>query len=415
MSHHISLNAWFGSDQEQAAVKIAKVFRMGREQGEKVLRQLRDGMSWQFDQKIPDHQAGPVAAYLQSLGFHVDLKPVQKFQEEEDDFEESDAYESEYEDTVASEGPKNSKSFGFLGKGGELFVLFLTNALKTIFTLGVYHFWGKTRIRKYIWSNTTFAGDQFSYHGTGKELFVGFLKFSALMLLLIGSMTALEIYGGVEGRMTANLISIPLAVCVPALMVWAFRYRLSRTDWRGIRFSFRGEAKRAIMLYLKGGIFTLFTLGLYWPFFKMQTEKFWRENSYFGNLQGEFSGEGKEVFGKYVLAVFLGILTVGIYWIWFRAYLARYYWSKTRFGNGTFRFNATGGEWFSLYFVNLLLLAVTLGLAYPWVTVRSQKFFAEHLTLEGDLNLDMVVQEMQNSSAFGDQGADAFDIPIDIG
>ena len=46
----------------------------------------------------------------------------------------------------------------------------IVNVCLTILTLGVYHFWGKAKVRRYLFSHTAFAGDRFAYHGTGKEL-----------------------------------------------------------------------------------------------------------------------------------------------------------------------------------------------------------------------------------------------------
>ncbi len=412
MSHQITLNSWFGSDPDQAAQKLAKVFQMSLEQGEIVVDQLRDGQPWKFARKISDHQAGPAAAYLQSLGFQVDLQP-----DENSAGGTMDSYDEQ--DALATR-PESSESdlslpFAFRGEGKELFGIFFVNMLKTILTLGIYRFWAKTKIRQYIWSNTVFIGDAFSYHGTGKELFQGFVKFMGMMIPFLALMMALQIFGGESGQVIAGLLPLGFWPLIPVLMVGAWRYRLSRTSWRGIRFSFRGERQEALMVYLKGGFLTAITLGLYWPYFRMQAETFWRGNSHFGNLKGEFTGEAKEVFGKYVLAVFLTIITMGVYWIWFSAYMTRYNWSHTRFGNAHFRFTATGGELFVLNFVNVLLLVFTVGLAYPWVVVRNQKFFTGHLTLDGDFDMDSVVQEMKESGAVGEEALDAFDIPVDVG
>lgn len=412
MSHQITLNSWFGTDPHLAAEKMAKVFRINLEQGQTILGQLQDGQEWRFARKISDHQAGPAAAYLQSLGFQVDLKSLSAMDDARMD---AAPWIDEETDAASEADSRNGLPFAFLGKGGELFGILAANWLKTVFTLGVYHFWAKTKKRHYMWSNTTFAGDHFSYHGTGKELFRGFLKILPIILGFIALITGIQIYGGAWGEAVASLTQIFVIAIIPLLMVKAWRYRLSRTAWRGIRFSFRGESKEATMIYLKGALLTALTLGLYWPYFQMQSEEFWRKNSYFGNLQGKFTGEAKEIFGKYVLAIFLTVLTAGIYWIWFHAYLKRYYWSNTQFGDATFRFTATGGEWFVLNLVNFLLLIFTLGLGYSWVAVRNQKFFTEHLTLEGEFNLDSVIQEMQQSDALGEEALDAFDVPVDIG
>ena len=84
------------------------------------------------------------------------------------------------EDSTAAEGstepPSGSKSFAFRGSGGELFKITIVNFLLTIVTLGIYYFWGRTRVRQYIYSQTEFEGDRFVYHGTGKELLIGWLK-----------------------------------------------------------------------------------------------------------------------------------------------------------------------------------------------------------------------------------------------
>ncbi len=412
MSHQITLNSWFGSDPDQAAKKLAKVFRISQEQSEAVVDQLRDGRFWKFNQNISDHQAGPAAAYLQSLGFHVDLQPAKITDDERMGSWASEDFRGDHHESSESD---LGLPFDFRGEGKELFGLYFVNMLKTILTLGVYRFWAKTKVRQYLWANTVFAGDSFSYHGTGKELFRGFLKFFGMLIPVVAAMMALQIYGGESGRALGGLLPLLFWPLIPVLMVGAWRYRLSRTAWRGIRFSFRGERMQAMKIYLKGGFLTVITLGLYWPYFRMQAETFWRENSWFGDLKGEFTGDAKEVFGKYLLAIFLSIITLGVYWVWFSATMTRYYWAHTRFGDARFKFTATGGELFALNIVNILIIIFTVGLAYPWVIVRNQKFFTEHLTLEGDFDIESVIQEMQESGAIGEEALDAFDIPVDVG
>ena len=64
----------------------------------------------------------------------------------------------------------------FHGMGGTLLGMHVVNVCLTLVTLGGYHFWAKAKIRRYLFSQTSFAGDRFVYHGTGKELYEGFLK-----------------------------------------------------------------------------------------------------------------------------------------------------------------------------------------------------------------------------------------------
>ncbi|MCY4396908.1 MAG: DUF898 family protein, partial [Rhodospirillaceae bacterium] len=61
------------------------------------------------------------------------------------------------------------------GRSGELFVIFLVNLALSILTLGIYRFWGRTRIRRYVWSQTSLLGEPLEYTGRGIELFLGFL------------------------------------------------------------------------------------------------------------------------------------------------------------------------------------------------------------------------------------------------
>jgi uncharacterized membrane protein YjgN (DUF898 family) len=218
-----------------------------------------------------------------------------------------------------------------------------------------------------------------------------------------------------EGELVSDLISLVIIAVLPALMVRAWRYRLSRTAWRNIRFSFQGKAKDALVLYFIGSALTVVTLGLYWPFFKMKTEKFWRENSWFGDVQFSFSGVGKEFFKKFLLAVILTPLTLGFYLFWFTADLKRYLWSHSHIGGATFHFPITGKAYMNLKVGNFFIILFTLGLGYPWVVIRNRKFVADNMTLVGNIELNRIVQEMEDSGAFGEEALDALDVPIEIG
>jgi uncharacterized membrane protein YjgN (DUF898 family) len=247
-----------------------------------------------------------------------------------------------------------------------------------------------------------------------------------IVILIAGSLVLVQMYGGsylnlpemgplITQNVLTYTVSFLFTLALPALMVGAMRYRWSRTSWRGIRFSFRGTRGQAMKIYYKGFSLTVLTLGLYWPFFKMETTRFWRENSYFGNRQVKFSGQGKDIFWRYILAVLLSVLTLGIYLVWYQAYLKRYMWSHTQLARGTFKFSASGLDLFGLQIVNLLVLVITLGLAYPWVMVRNQNFLAKHLTLEGNIQLDRIVQQAKQSGSFGEAALDVYDLPMDIG
>src|SRR5665811_898373 len=76
-----------------------------------------------------------------------------------------------------------SHSFSYDGKLGPHYKIFLANLVLSIITLGIYHFWARRRIRRYLAANLVLNHDRFEYTGYGKELFWGSVK--ALIFLLI--------------------------------------------------------------------------------------------------------------------------------------------------------------------------------------------------------------------------------------
>lgn len=418
MSYQITLNTWSGANKAEAVEKLAKVFRFDNEKSTAIVEGLCQGQSWRFEKCIPDHQADLASTFLRALGFAVDLQPVTDIQSSEDKVLPDSVVleEAPAQVDVPSQEDNFSFRFKFQGEGRTLLSISFFNLIKTIFTLGFYRFWAKTIVRRYIWSQTLFAGDRFSYHGTGKELMRGGLLFG-LIFILLGLINAYVFFnvGLEEGESVSNLISLIILSIIPWLIVKAWRYRLSRTAWRNIRFSFRGKGMSAFVLYFIEGVLTVVTLGLYWPFFKMKIEKFWRENSWFGDMPFSFSGTGKDFFKKFLFAVILTPLTLGFYLYWFIADLKKYLWSHTHVGGATFNFPVTGKDYMKLKVTNFFIIVFTLGLGYPWIVVRNQNFVTENLTLIGNIELNRIVQEMNDSGAFGEEALDAIDMPIEIG
>ena len=74
----------------------------------------------------------------------------------------------------------------YTGQSGPIFGLSLKVAFLTLLTLGIYRFWGKSRIRRYIWSSAELDGDRFEYTGTGLEKFLGFLMAVVFLAVYLG-------------------------------------------------------------------------------------------------------------------------------------------------------------------------------------------------------------------------------------
>ncbi|MFQ5899780.1 MAG: YjgN family protein [Candidatus Methylomirabilia bacterium] len=309
------------------------------------------------------------------------------------------------------------RRLSFEGTGGSLFGIHIVNVFLTVLTLGVYYVWAKVRVRRYVLSQTEFEGDRFAYHGTGKELATGLLKaavvFGLPVMFLRVVSEVLDV--GVMVKLVAELLAGGIfLVFYPVAMVGARRYRLSRTSWRGIRFSFRGRALDFIKLFVGGSFLTALTLGLYAPIFAVRRYEFMTSHSYFGTQNFRFDGQGRDLLGSYLLALLLTLPTLGLCWFWFLARKRRYLWDRTSFGDTRFHSTVTGGRLLALHLGNLLLLVVTLGLASPWVKVRNIRFAFQYLTLEGTLDLAGIEQEAQVATATGEGLASFLDTGFDF-
>jgi len=90
--------------------------------------------------------------------------------------------------TLQGEGAASAPTHltgAFLSEKSKLFWLALWTGALTIVTFGIYRFWARTRLRRYIWSSIKPGGDSFEYTGTGLEKFLGFLI--ALVVIMVYS------------------------------------------------------------------------------------------------------------------------------------------------------------------------------------------------------------------------------------
>ena len=307
-------------------------------------------------------------------------------------------------------------SFG--GKGGELFGIYLINIFLSLVTLGIYYFWGKVKIRNYLFSRMEFCQEQFVYHGTGKELLVGFLKALVLFfipLYALNAAPALLETGMVFQAVATGLTYGILMVFVPLAMVGARRYRLSRTSWRGIRFSFRGEAWGFIKIFGLGSILSTITLGLYFPIFDAKRYDFMVSHSYFGSQKFSFDGRGKDLFWSFFFTILLTLPTLGLYWFWYGAKRQRYYWGHTYSGAARFHSTVTGRALMNLHITNFLIGLVTLGMGWPWILTRKIRFVCKYLSVEGLMDPGEIHQDAKQATATGEALSGFLDADFSLG
>jgi uncharacterized membrane protein YjgN (DUF898 family) len=305
----------------------------------------------------------------------------------------------------------------FHGTGGTLFGIHVVNTLLILVTLGIYYFWAKTRVRRYLAGQTEMELDRFAYHGTAKELLLGTLKavvvFGLPVLLLNFIRDVLEVPAAL--KVIARVISGSLIfVFFPVAVVGARRYRLSRMSWRGIRFSFRGRVWDMVKIFILGTFLTGVTLGLYYPFFLVDRQRFLVSHSYFGSERFGFTGRGRELFGPFVVAILLTLPTLGLIWVWYVARKRRFFWDHTSLGPARFSCHVTGGALLGLWVVNAILLVGTLGIAWPWVRVRNIDFTFRYLALVGPLDLARIEQQAQQAGSTGEGLSGFFDSGFDL-
>ncbi len=331
----------------------------------------------------------------------------------------------------------------FHGDGADLFRIHIVNMCLALVTLGTYRFWARVKVRRYLYSHTEFEGDRFAFHGTGAEAFRGWLKGTAFVGVPIIGIRFVEQFVSVGQQFLLELVvMLAVAVVIPIAICGAWRYRLSRTEWRGLRFSFRGRPGPAVRMWLASLLLTVLSLGVCFPLLQANLHRFLSEQAYYGTRRFGFDGRGGDLVRGWVLCFLLpavptvalglvllvptfglsfifGWLLVMRSWYGYAAYKTRYLMAHTRFDAARFRSTVTGLGLFGLNLLNFFLIAATFGLGIPWAQVRSQKYALANLTLEGPLDLAGVLQDARQASVTGEGivevlDADAIDLGVGV-
>lgn len=343
-------------------------------------------------------------------------------------------------DTASAGAPRDRLVSDALVK--DVFVMFLINVALGIVTLGFYRFWGKTRIRKYLWAHVSFRGERFEYSGTGMELFLGFLIALAIFGPPIIGYNLWAYLDPIDPRNpdTVKLVLYAVGSVVFILALYlmlhgavfsAQRYRMTRTNWRGIRGQLDGSAWTYAFLGLGLSLLNLVSLfwtrpwcdtvllnyrlgrasigdrklqpaigvkGLYGPFtvtwiatalavagvFAVVLAYIFREVERLGHPPTEAEAQRivDSLVWTFLLIPVVYLMTVSFY----RAALIRAVAGGTRWGGVGFAFPVKGWTllWFNLS--NYVMILGTIGLALPYVMVRYVRFVARHLAIDGDID-----------------------------
>ncbi|WNJ99306.1 YjgN family protein [Thalassospiraceae bacterium LMO-JJ14] len=205
-------------------------------------------------------------------------------------------------------------AFAFNGTRPAFARLLAINTLLTLLTIGIYRFWAKTKIRRFFWRNVTFLDDPLEYTGTGGELFVGFLIVIAVLFPLGLIYSAI---GAVVPPAHPELeiaLEVAYYIVLFALLQIGFyrmwRYRMSRTMWRGVRFGLDGSTWAYLKLSAGWSVLTALTLGAAYPWMKIDLWRYQIRHTRLGDQAFRFEGNAKALFAAWSPVFVIGLLYI---------------------------------------------------------------------------------------------------------
>ena len=374
-------------------------------------------------------------------------------------------FESSGSGTIGSVGQMDQEThklkFDRDGIGG-LIGLHIMNIIFMVLTLFIYRFWALTRVRRAIWPRMSLDGTPLEYTGTGLEIFLGFLKVFILILLPYGLFSNWVQSHIINPELGLSPLFVALSL-VSSLGIFflytaarylAYRYRVNRTQWRGIRGSVGGAAYIYALKWIGYYFLAAITFGIMKPWADVKLLQYKLENTKFGGRSLSFEATTTGLWKPYLLifAIYL-VITVGatilglniamekaalgselqpgdeaaMHWgivsfiligmvacaLAYLNYLV-IFWrqavGKTSFGTIRFSFHPTRRQIIGLFFGNWLIIILTLGLLAPIAWLRKGSFLARHLTINGALDTDNLVQAEFDTDSKGEGFLGDFDI-----
>jgi uncharacterized membrane protein YjgN (DUF898 family) len=304
--------------------------------------------------------------------------------------------------------------FSFQGSGGQLFLVLLKNLLLTVVTIGLYSFKAKVNRRQFFWRNTFWRGHAFDFSGTVSDQLRGMVWLACVVggALLIGVVLAVAAH---------PVLALPffyagMMVIGLRIRFGGFRYRMRNTIYRGVRGN---VSQDAFIPYLKEGLACIFlnivTLGIYSPFATVRMAKArWNQASW-GQLKFSFRGEGKEYFWIAFKGMLLTILTLGMYAPWYVAARYRFIAKSIHLAEDHFELEVSGFDLFKMFLAFSFFTVITLGVAIPWLAVSMLEMVYARLEFKGQINFDSVLAEADAKRKLaGDAAGDSFDSDFDV-
>lgn len=364
---------------------------------------------------------------------------------------------------TAAPGP-----FAHSGRVGELLPIVLKNAVLNILTLSIYRFWAKTAVRRYLWSRSSLLEVPLEYTGSGAELFLGFLIVILVIFLpyaVIDGVATFFLSGEAPSLYDAYTVLVALAALAltGVALYRARRYRLSRTNWRGIRSALTGSPWRYGAIYAGYLLLDLVTLGWSYPWTKMKLIGRITDEMWFGDRQFRFAGGAGPLYGRFAFVWLVSVgtfaitiaatifltpvgysrLLVALYavdnasltpeaWIrllefltlpmlltasvgsglvtWYKALELQQIAKATKVSDLSFKLGFSFAQFVRLLAGNTLIVLLTLGAGAAFAQMRKARFLCRHLEVHGAVDLESVLQSVGPLPGRGEGLADAFDV-----
>jgi uncharacterized membrane protein YjgN (DUF898 family) len=188
---------------------------------------------------------------------------------------------------VNAELPATRLRGGFSGGRAELLSLVLRTVALTLLTLGIYSFWARTRLRRWIWSSIRMGDAPLEYVGEPQEKAAGFALAAVMVAFWFGPVVMLLAFASVQWAHTPEYgLTAGFAALLPVYWFAQYRgrrYLLTHTRWRGLSFSLAPGAWGYTMRAVLWSLLALLSFGLLVPLRRHRLFRYVAERASYGD------------------------------------------------------------------------------------------------------------------------------------
>jgi hypothetical protein len=210
----------------------------------------------------------------------------------------------------AAHVPATRLSGGVAGARSGLLALVLKSVALTLLTGGLYSFWARTRLRRWIWSSIRLGDAAFEYAGDPLEKAAGFAIAAVMVAFWFGAAMMLLVFLSVD---LAHALEPGLAAGFVLLLpvYWIAQYRgrrylMAHTRWRGIAFSLMpgalGYAGRAALW----SALAVASLGLLVPLRRHRLFRYMAERARYGDARLRLECDARALLRPWLPVLALG-------------------------------------------------------------------------------------------------------------